>query len=105
MKQVLWATGIIGVFILVWVFALHGLFFKSVIKSIDQNIERKVFENTQSYVHGKRQELSKMFSEYTNNPEKRETITTLVRVQFADFPADKINNVTLRNWLIDRRGY
>ena len=52
-----------------------------------KNVERKVFENTQSYVEGKRQELSKYRLEYitTKDEDVKAAIKMTIIQSFANF--------------------
>lgn len=73
-------------------------------------VERKVFEESQSYVHGKIQDLAKYYEEYkkaesANSFEDRNAIENLIKMNFSDFDAEKIQNMILKNFLIKVRGY
>jgi hypothetical protein len=72
-----------------------------------ENIKREVFENTQSYVHGKTQALSKYYFEYQNSNDEIEktAIASMVRMQFSEFNADQLNSPQLRGFLSQIRGY
>ena len=77
-----------------------------VVEPMKENVRRNVFENTQSYVHGKRQELAKAYGEWSSKKaDERVAIEEVIKVTFADFPSDQINNDKLRNWLVSVRGY
>ena len=81
--------------------------YKKVFKPANENIDRQVFENTQSYVHGKIQDLAKYKREYdaTDNMTERQAITSLINQQFAQFDSSKIQDPNLRNFLITTRGF
>ena len=71
-----------------------------------ENIRRNIFENTQSYVHGKTQDLSKYYAEYTEaDAEGKESIKALIVMQFADFDESDIRSARLRSFLVQMRGY
>jgi len=52
-----------------------------------ENVRREVFENTQSYVEGKRQEALKYYKEYnsTTDEQERKAIEMVVVQSFANF--------------------
>ena len=81
-------------------FEIFGIKFWGVRKA-DAN--REVFENTQSYVEGKRQDLSRYHHEWNEakDIQDKTAIEHLVREQFSSFPEDKIYNSELRSWLHD----
>lgn len=58
-----------------------------------QNSERVVFEQTQSYVQGKRQEASKLYKEWklADSLEDKRAIEEVVRIQFSNFDIDKLD--------------
>jgi hypothetical protein len=65
-----------------------------------QNAERHVFEQTQSYVEGKRQELVKYHHEWmTANKDDKEAIEAVVRQSFANFDKNKIEDAELYTFL------
>ncbi len=109
-KIVKWTLAGVGILIIATVvgfgFDIIGLQKKRIIEPMKQNIERKVFEGTQSYVHGKRQELSKAYGEWSSaDVIEKSIIENVIKTQFADFPAEQINNDRLRQWLTATRGY
>lgn len=55
-----------------------------------QDARREVFENTQSYVEGKKQDLIKYHHEWMKaGPEDKLSIETTIRQQFSQFDEDK----------------
>ena len=87
MKKTLIVIGsIIGLFLLIFLtneFSIFGTKFQGVRQ---QNARREVFENTQSYVEGKRQEIIKMHHEWNKaSPEDKIAIETTIRMSFANF--------------------
>lgn len=59
-----------------------------------ENAQRQVFEQTQSYVEGKRQELSKLELEYKTekDPQSKEAIRQSILQRFANFDDTKLDN-------------
>jgi hypothetical protein len=66
-----------------------------------ENIKRKTFEQTQSYVEGKRQDLAKYHHEWTitTDPADKKAIEALVRQQFANVKPAVIEDPMLSDWL------
>jgi hypothetical protein len=65
-----------------------------------QNAERQVFEQTQSFVEGKRQELVKYHHEWIKaDSSTKKAIEATVRISFANFDANKIQEPELYQWL------
>lgn len=65
-----------------------------------ENAKREVFEQTQSYVEGKRQELVKYHHEWMlASPEDKKTIEATVRMSFANFDENKIEQPELFDFL------
>ena len=59
-----------------------------------ENAKREVFENSQSYVQGKRQELTKLHHEWIDaDAESKRTIEATIRMSFADFDATKLDDL------------
>lgn len=100
--------GIIGVVGFIFAISYMGLGHKKFFGPKYENVNREIFENTKSYTHGKTQDLAKYYEAYniaTANQEDQDTLSELVKIQFADFDAAVIRNVKLRNFLINVRGY
>jgi len=72
-----------------------------------ENVRRGIFESTKSYTHGVQQDLGKYLEEYnkTTDPAEREAIRQVVKGRFPSIPADNIQNETLREFLINMRGF
>ena len=71
----------------------------------EQNIQREVFENTQSFVEGKRQALTKYYKEWVKAPdEEKEVIRSLVMNDFASFNVDYLTSEQKR-WYYKIIGY
>ena len=65
-----------------------------------ENAKREVFEQTQSYVEGKRQELIKYHHEWMNTPEDgRLALEAVIRQSFANLDASKITDPDLYDFL------
>ena len=94
------------IFIINIMFAIPGLEWMRFYETRKQNIQREIFEQTQSYVHGKIQDLSKYYREYQKaEGEDKEAIRSVINIQFAEFDANKIKSQQLQQFLINMRGY
>jgi hypothetical protein len=84
------ALGILGFFALIVLineFEIAGVKFWGVRK---ENARREVFEQTQSYVEGKRQDLIKYHHEWVNaSDEDKIAIEFTIRQSFSQFSEDK----------------
>lgn len=91
-----WIVGIIlGIVLLIGVvFGLGylGVSFTKTVGKSQQNANREIFEQTQSYVEGKRQEALKYYKEWkrAQTPEDKKTIESLVSQSFANFDETKL---------------
>jgi predicted PurR-regulated permease PerM len=66
-----------------------------------ENANREVFEQTQSYIEGKRQEALKFYQEYQkSNDEQKESIKQMVSHSFANFDENRLNQ-PLRKFVHD----
>ena len=72
-----------------------------------ENIRREVYEQTQSYTHGKAQELAKYYEEYTkaDSIEDKKVVQNMVQFKFAEFDASTLNSQQLKTFLSNMRGY
>lgn len=100
-KPILATIGIVaGLFLLIFLaneFEIFGVRFWGVRK---ENARREVFEQTQSYVEGKRQELVKYHHEWVNaTPDDKLAIESTIRQSFANFDKEKITDPQLYNFL------
>ncbi len=105
MKQ---TFAIIGIFIL-GIAAFIGLGFgmgwinvgyTNTVGKAQQNAERHVFEQTQSYVEGKRQELVNRHHEWvTASKDDKAAIEANVRQSFANFDKNKIEDIDMAAFL------
>lgn len=109
-----WTKGILlgigSVFVgclLVFTLGLAGLEWQKFFLPKQENIKRQVFEETQSYTHGKIQDLAKYYEEYNKaeSVDDKEAISSLVRWRFAEFDESKIRSQELSLFLKNSRGY
>ena len=111
MKTVAFVFGVIIAIILAIAVAftieLGGLEWSMFFKPKYQNVERKTFEQSQSYVMGMTTTLAKRFDEYNKatSPSDREAIQNMVKMEFADFDIETVRSAALRNFLVNSRGY
>jgi len=72
-----------------------------------ENVRRDIFENTKSYVHGKTQDLAKYYEEHgkANDDGSKIAIENLIKMNFAEFDAEKLQSLRLKAFLIQIRGY
>ena len=106
MKYIGWkiAGGFIAFMILLCALDLGMGYFgvlrtKTVVKS-QQNASREVFEQTQSYVEGKRQELVKLHHDWAkSDSDGKKDIEATVRVSFANFDQSKIEDPEMCSFL------
>ncbi len=98
---------IVVLLIITFGFGLFGLEYKKFFAPKHENVNRQVFEQTQSYVHGKVQDLAKYYEEYNKAEaaEDKEAIRSLILMRFAEFDATKIRSQQLQNFLTTTRGY
>jgi hypothetical protein len=69
-----------------------------------ENAKREVFEQSQSYVEGKRQELTKYHHEWINaDSADKISIEYTIRSSFANFDENQIQSADLRDFLIKTR--
>lgn len=96
----------IAIFVAIFLIGLAGLGYYKFFEPKKENIRREVFEQTQSYTHGKIQDLAKYYEEY-NKAEfgDREAIRQLIIMRFAEFDESKIRSPKLKSFLINMRGY
>jgi len=108
MKKFLIGAGIV-ILVLVVIFALTytKLGFRRFFGPKFQNVEREIFDETKSYVHGKNQDLARYYRQYTmsKDEDERSKIAGFIRLEFGEFPAKNINDQTLRSFLIRIRGF
>ena len=99
--------GFVGLLLIIFIFGVFELGWMKFFEPKKENIRREIFEETQSYVHGKIQDLAKYYDEYNKADlqSDKETIRQLIIMRFAEFDETKIRSVRLRNFLTNMRGY
>lgn len=94
------------VLVVLFLLGLYGLGWMKFFEPKKENIRREIFEQTQSYTHGKIQELAKYHDEYNRADAKdKEALRQMIIMRFAEFDAEKIKSPKLKNFLINTRGY
>lgn len=99
---------IVGIVALVFVIGAVGLGYKMVFKPAHENVERKVFENTQSFVHGKIMDLAKYKLEYNELAGKatdQRALQIIISQQMANLDKSKVQDPDLRAFLVQMRGF
>lgn len=83
-----------------WSLGWFGVFQTKTVGKAQQNADRAVFEQTQSYVEGKRQELQKDYHEWLNaKSDDKLALESVIRVSFANFDEEKYLTGDLYNFL------
>ena len=92
---------IVAILGLMWIFQGQDFFMYKFWAPKYENVRREVFENTQSYVEGKRQDLVKYRLEYlrAKTDEDRSAIKFTIVQEFANFDDSKITEPVLYNFL------
>jgi hypothetical protein len=107
-KSVFTGIGVV-ILILILCFGLEwmGIGWKGFFGPKHAAVERKVFEQTRSYVHGKAQDLSRYRLQYlqAETQEAKDTIASTIRMQFAEVNPDDLQNEDLRGFLRQMMGY
>jgi len=92
--------------VVLFLLGLYGLGWMKFFEPKKENIRREIFEQTQSYTHGKIQDLAKYYDEYSKSDTSgKEAIRQMIIMRFAEFDAEKIKSAKLRNFLTNTRGY
>lgn len=93
-------SSIVGLFLLIVIaneFSIFGTRFWGVRQ---ENARREVFEQSQSYVEGKRQELIKLHHEWQKaGADEKTAIEATIRMNFANFDENKIEQSELYSFL------
>lgn len=97
----------IAMIVLIFCLGLLGLGYYKFFGPKKENIRREIFEQTQSYVHGKIQDLAKYKEEYdkAESISDKDAVAAIIKVRFAEFDESKIKAINLRNFLTATRGY
>lgn len=70
-----------------------------------ENVRRDVFENTQSYVEGKRQSLTNYYDDFRKaSPAEKSAIRKLMMQEFSNFDVTKLNE-TQYGWYQEMINY
>lgn len=95
--------GLVAMFVI----GLYWLGWQKFFAPKQANIQREVFEHTQSYVHGAARDLAAYYEQYTKagTAEDKEAIRQVVIMRFANLDAGLIDNSGLRSFLTNMRGY
>lgn len=84
-------------------FGWFDVFYTKTVGKAKQDAQREVFENTQSYVEGKRQEAIKIRLEYMRaDSADQEAIRMVIIQSFANFDEEKLPD-ELRNFIHDMK--
>ena len=105
-KIILICIGIfVGLIALGWGMTALGVLKFKVFEPMKENVRREVFENTQSYVEGKRQELTKYRLEYMKaKDEQTKTAIQMTVVQScANLDPEKIIDPELYRFLMSMK--
>ena len=82
------------------------IWFKKTFGVWNEDVNRQVFTQTQSYVQGKIQRLADAHHEWVNADELgKKSIESVVRSEFADFDASKVTDADLRAFLYTARAH
>lgn len=88
------------------VIGLYGLGLFEIFAPMKRDIDRKVFENTKSYLHAAQQDLGKYYYEYQTADEAgKSVIKATIRIRFAELDANKLQSRELRAFLKKTRGF
>jgi hypothetical protein len=96
---------VLGVILLFSGLALYngwfGVYYTKTVGKAQQNAERTVFKETQSYNDGMAQQLSKLKLEYETSKDSidKKAIKYKIVQDYADFNAENLQNEGLRQWL------
>lgn len=94
-------AGLIVIISLSFAFGWVNVFYTKTVGKAQQNAQRTVFEQTQSYVEAKRQELIKLHHEWMQATDADKLpIEAIIRQSFANFDEKKIEQPELYNFLI-----
>ena len=72
-----------------------------------ENMNRKVFEETQSYNYGMSQDLARYYEQYmkAESTNDKEVIGNVIKMRFSDFNSENLRNEKLKIFLTTVRGY
>lgn len=97
---------VICVLLIPIVVGLYSLGLFRLFAPMEKNIQREVFENTKSYLHGVQQDLGKYYYEYqTADEAEKEAIRATIRMRFAEVDVNKLQSKELQMFLKKTRGH
>jgi hypothetical protein len=79
-----------------------GVNYTSTVGKAQKNAERVVYEESNSFTKGKKQEAIKYYKEWqeADSPEEKQAIENIISMSFADFNEDKyITDPKLLSWI------
>lgn len=97
----------VGLILLVFILGGIGLGYKAFFAPKHAAVDRLVFEETQSFVHGKVQDLAKYKREYDamTSLNDQQALRAVIGQQFAQFNKSKVVDPGLRQFLVNMRGF
>ena len=100
-------AGIVVITSLVFVIGYTDVFYAHTIGKAKQNAQQEVYKESQPYIDGMAQELSKLKLEYDRATDEKDknAISFTIKHDFADFDENKLQSDGLRVWLIQMRGF
>lgn len=86
-----------------WITGFFGLFYDKTIGVEQVNIEREKFENSTAYIKGMIKDLAKYKYEFETEKDitAKKAIINLIVSKYSDFPVEKIDDSTVRDFLKD----
>ena len=99
------AIGVLAVGLLIglsYVFGWVGVHQTKTIGKAQKNANREVYEETNSFTKGKRQEIIKYYKEWNEaeTPQDKEAIESILSMSLADFDEDRfITDAKLLSWV------
>ena len=85
----------------------YSLLYRSVFGVAQRDVERRIYEQSKSRVHGLVEQLAKYKYEYdrSTSAADKEAIVQVIRATMATLDANDVEPVLLRQFLINTRGY
>ena len=103
-KWVMWGISIFIFIAVIVTIVSIGLKQTYGVKNAD--IDREIYEQSKSYIHGKLQDLAKYYEEYQNaDLSGKEVIHNMIQLNFAEFEVKHIDNDKLKVFFVEMRGY
>lgn len=106
-KATKWALWWISISILaIVILTVVGLQLKEQFGVKNADIDREIYEQSKSYVHGKLGDLAKYYEEYHKADDQgKEVIRNMIQLNFSEFDSKLINNDKLKTFFIEMRGF